>query len=157
MKDEFTKKIFDIMARLKRTGIASMSEADNDIRPSEEMFLLKINMLSEDESVKVNDLVNTLKFAPSTVSTILKSLEDNNYIIREVNKDNRREVYVKITNKGRIRVDKARKQHLTMINDLISYLGEDDACKLIEILEKTACFFEKRKEMRGKTNYDEID
>lgn len=141
---EFAKRIFDIIARLKRSDIHSSSDTEGDIRPSEEMFLIKIDMLSSNHNVKVNDLVNLLKFAPSTVSTILKALEDNGYIIREINKDNRREVFVYLTDKGKSRLDSAKKHHFDMVSDLISYLGEDDAVKLIEILEKTTCFFEER-------------
>jgi DNA-binding MarR family transcriptional regulator len=154
---EFTKKIFDIIHRLKRAGINQVDEVDNDIRPSEEMFLINIGMISKNSKVKVNDLVGNLKFAPSTISTILKSLEDNGYIIREINEYNRREVFVKMTDKGRLRLESAKERHFKLVSDLIDYLGEDDARKLIEILEKTTCFFEKRKEMRGKTNNDEVN
>ena len=145
---EFTKKIFNIIGRLKRADIMNVNGSDNDIRPSEEMFLLKINMLSgnKDVSVRVNDLVNILKFAPSTVSTILKALEDTGYITRDTNKDNRREVLVKITDKGKLRLEAAKKHHFDMVSNLITYLGEEDAQKLIEILEKTTCFFEDRKQ-----------
>jgi DNA-binding MarR family transcriptional regulator len=150
---EFTKKVFEIISRFKHADVNLMDEADNDIRPSEEMLLIKINMLSDEYNVKVNDIVNTLKFAPSTVSTILKALEDNGYVIREVNKDNRREVFVKITDKGKLRLETAKKRHFNTVRELINYLGEDDATKLIEILERTAIFFEEKKKER-ENNHD---
>lgn len=143
--EEFTKKIFNIVGRLKRSDIMNINNSNNDLRPSEEMFLLKINMLSDNNDVKVNDLVNNLRFAPSTVSTILKTLEDNGYVVRSVNEDNRREVLVKVTSKGKNKLETTKKMHFDMVSDLITYLGENDARKLIEILEKTTCFFEMRK------------
>lgn len=156
---EFTKKIFNIIGRLKRADIMNPNCEDSDMRPSEVMFLLKIHMLSnnKDVNVKVSDLVNILKFAPSTVSTILKALEDNGYITRDINKDNRREVLVKITDKGRIRIEAAKQYHFNTVSDLITHLGEEDAKKLIEILEKTTCFFEERKQNGRENNNDKIN
>lgn len=147
---EFTKRIFDIISRLKRSDVHAVGDMENDIRPSEEMFLIKIDMLSIKHNVKINDLVNMSKFAPSTISTILKALEDKGYVTREVNKDNRREVFVKIKDSGKLKLEAAKKRHFDMVSDLISYLGEEDARKLIEILEKTTCFFENKKSGREK-------
>ncbi len=148
---EFTKKLFDIINRLKR-ALVNPTYHSNDIRPSEEMFLIKINMLSNGSNVKVNDLVNMLKLAPSTVSTILKSLEDKGYITREVNKDNRREVFVKLTSAGNMRLEDAYEYHFNMVSELISYLGEEDASKFVEIFERTTLFFEMKKNERENKN-----
>ena len=144
---EFTKQIFDILARLKKAGIHG-GTCEEDIRPSEEMFLVKIDMMGK-ESVKVNDLVNKLKLAPSTISTMLKTLEEFDYIAREKNLDNGREVIVYITPKGKIRLEKAKKNHFDMVRSLIVYLGEKDAQKLVEILNKTVIFFENEKTDKG--------
>jgi len=150
--DEVTKRLFNIIGRLKRANIHSISDVDNDIRPSEEMFLIKIDIFSLGHRVKVSDLINLLNFAPSTVSTILKVLESKGYITREINKENRREVFVEITNKGKSRLEIAKKYHFDTVSDLISYLGEEDGTKLIDILEKTTCFFENRKNERENNN-----
>jgi len=144
---EFTKQIFDIIARLKKAGIHGGS-CDNDLRPSEEMFLVKIDIMGRD-SVKVNDLVNQLKLAPSTISTMLKTLEELEYIDREKNLDNGREVIVYITPKGKTRLEKAKQNHFDKVRSLIVFLGEKDARKLVEILNKTVIFFESKKEDRG--------
>ena len=152
--EELIKQVFDIISRLKRANMALHNEADDDIRPSEEMFIVKIDMLSKDNIAKVSDLVNVLRLAPSTVSTILKSLEDNGYVIREKSNDNRREVYVSLTDKGKERLNIAKKLHFEMIDELFSYLGKDDALKLIEILDKTAGFLEYKKKIKEKSNND---
>lgn len=156
---EFTKRIFNIIDRLKHLDIMNPNSSDDDIRPSEGMFLVKIDMLSNGDgsSVKVSDLVNKVKFAPSTVSTILKVLEDKGYITRDINQENRREVLVKVTDKGKTKLEFSKKYHFKMVSDLITYLGEDDARKLIQILERTTCFFEEKKQMKGKDNNDKIN
>jgi DNA-binding MarR family transcriptional regulator len=151
--EKLTRQLFDIIAKLKRSGSNFNNAVNDDIRPSEEMFLIKINMLSNNSKTKVSDLVNTLRFAPSTVSTILKALESNEYIIRWKDENNRREVYVSLTDKGFLRLEKAREYHYKLVSDYISYLGYDDTMRLIEILEKTNLFFEKKKNER-KNNDD---
>lgn len=143
----YTKQIFDIIARLKKASFHGES-CNEDLRPSEEMFLFKIDMMGKD-SVKVNDLVDQLKLAPSTISTMLKKLEESNYIVRKKNLDNGREVLVFITNEGKIRLEKAKKNHFEMVKSLIVFLGENDAQKMVEILNKTVMFFEKNKADKG--------
>lgn len=143
---EYTKQLFDIIARLKKAGF--QSACDEDLRPSEEMFLVKIDMMGKD-GVKINDLVNKLKLAPSTISTMLKALEELDYIAREKNLDNGREVIVYITEKGTVRLEKAKQNHFDMVKSLINFLGDKDAAKLVEILNKTVIFFENKKTDRG--------
>lgn len=151
--DEYTKKIFDLIARLKRTQVHSDNNSNNDLRRSEELFLINIDLLSTNNAIKITDLISSLKFAPSTISTFLKSLEDSGHIIRETNKENRREVLVNITKKGQEKIEVAKARHINIVKELTTYLGNNDADKLIDILEKTVLFFEKRKENeRGSKN-----
>lgn len=154
----YTKNIFDIIAKLKRVGLNNYNpDHYNDIRPSEEMFLIQIEMLSKNKKIKITDIINNLKFAPSTISTFLKALEDNKYITREINNDNRREVFVIITDKGLKRITKSKKSHFDTVNDLINYLGKEDTEKLIAILDKTVLFLETKKQKEGKNNNDKIN
>ena len=150
--DEFTKKIFDLIARLKRTQVHPENNSSNDLRRSEELFLINMDLLATNNSIKITDLINSLKFAPSTISTFLKSLEDSGHIIRETNRENRREVLVYITEKGQQKIAIAKARHVNLIKELTTYLGTNDANKLIEILEKTVIFFEKRKTNESGSN-----
>lgn len=155
--DLFFKKILPLLGRLKKAEPINSNNNIKELRPSEEMFLIKIDMIKDkSKTVKVLDLVNMLNFAPSTVSTILKALEDNNYIIRNTNPDNKREVDIELTKKGNDRIKLLKKQHYEMIKDLREYLGPEDSEKLLDILEKTANFFEIKKQER-ETNHDKAN
>ena len=128
---ELTKRIFNAIEKMKKNKIHD--QLTDDLRPSEEMFLLKIGFL-KCENIKVNDIVTSLCFAPSTVSTMLKSLEAKGYVTRCKNEDKKCEVFVQLTTKGK-----------KLLEELVDYLGTNDAEKLIELIEKISDHFENKK------------
>ena len=147
---QLTKRIFNAIEKMKKNKIHD--RLTEDLRPSEEVFLLKIGFIKTD-LIKVSDIVTTLCFAPSTVSTMLKSLEAKDYVTRCKNEDKKCEVFVKITPKGKALLEEIKKSHFDMVSDLVDYLGEDDANHLIVLIEKISNYFEIKK---GGT-YDKID
>lgn len=139
----------DVMSAFFKVKRIMMKEFDkhfqsDDIKPSESMLLFKIGGFSRDEKVIVTDIVNALGLAPSTVSLTLNSLEDHGYIKRSLNKDNRREIYVSLTDKGKATLEDLKKKHQDLILGLTNFLGKDDTKKLGELLEKMAVFLESK-------------
>jgi DNA-binding MarR family transcriptional regulator len=121
----------------------------SDIKPSEQMLLFKLNHLIKDKKIIVTDIVNILELAPSTVSFTLNSLESNGYIERTLNKDNRREIYVSLTDKGKSILKDIKQRNYHFMGKLINHLGENDAQKLVDLLEKTVLFLEKEEDLKG--------
>lgn len=138
----YAKQILEVMSRFKKNDEGP--KCIKDLRPSEEMFLVKLDMMDCND-IKVSDIITKFNLAPSTVSTVLRTLEDQEYITRDKSDDSKREVVVNISPKGKHILKNAKEQHLELMSSLIGYIGEDDAQKLIEILSKINLFFEDRK------------
>ncbi|ASK61801.1 MarR family transcriptional regulator [Virgibacillus phasianinus] len=62
--------------------------------------MMTLHLLSENEPMRVGDLSDRLKLAPSTVSSILDRLEKNNFVIRCRNKNDRRIVEIYLSKKA---------------------------------------------------------
>lgn len=140
----YTEKIFATFGKFKKFMMNRHHCATElyDITPSEQMLLFRMNKWHK-EKIIVTDIVNILELAPSTVSLTLNSLESKGYIKRTVNKDNRREIYVDLTDKGKKILDKVKIKNRMMVKDLFDYLGEEDSEKLIDLLEKMISFLER--------------
>jgi DNA-binding MarR family transcriptional regulator len=141
--EEVIKEIFSAFLKMKKFVRDNNTLIHNgDIKPSEQILLLKMSQHMKDNKIIINDIVNILELAPPTISLTLNSLEDHGYIERTLNKDNRREIFVSLTNKGKKMLDNIKEKHYHFISKLIDYLGEDDTKNLIFLLNKTTKFLE---------------
>ena len=68
-----------------------------------------IMMIYDNPNCSQDDLVNIYGESKAKIAKSLKKLEDNGYIIRKVNPDNRRKYMLKTTSKGNELVPKLRK------------------------------------------------
>lgn len=68
-----------------------------------------IMMIYDNPNCSQDDLVNIYSESKAKIAKSLKKLEDNGYIIRKVNPDNRRKYMLKTTSKGNELVPKLRK------------------------------------------------
>ena len=77
-----------------------------------------------------------MKSTKGRISAILNSLEKKGFIGREIDKDNRRNIIVTLTDSGREYVTNELKECYKIISHVFEELGEKDSKKFVELTER---------------------
>lgn len=94
----------------------------------------------EGRKVRSGDIAKCGQATPSAVSQTLKSLEEKGLITRQRDKGDSRAVTVHLTENGRAFSARGRELHEQMIDEVLTYLGPEDAEHLVRIVERLVDF-----------------
>ena len=103
----------------------------------ETMLLVR---LSEFDHMLPGDLAVMNKTTPAHIAKTLRSLELKGDIVREINKEDRRKIIVRITPQGLNRVMSVKQAMIQHFSDLLHQLGEHDAKEYVRIIQKITSF-----------------
>lgn len=78
------------------------------------------------------------------IANILKSMEEKGYIIRKKDDNDKRKVFVYITEEGKKWHQENKKRVEEEINNVLNYIGENDTKELLRILNKIAEYNKKK-------------
>lgn len=96
--------------------------------------------------LRVRDLSKIMRVSSPTATQHLNKLEEQGFVRREQSKDDRREVFIVLTDKGFDELEAHRNALDQNIKDLIASIGTENAEALQSLLTKTSdFFFEKEK------------
>lgn len=112
---------------------------------SKRTALLILYKNADNDVVSLSFLREELNLAPSTITSILTSLEEEELIERIIDKSDRRNIFIRILPKGIEYAQKAYTELEGKIADYIDYIGEEDAKILVRLISKTAEYFKERK------------
>ncbi len=117
------------------------------LKSSEIMVLFSIKKLMNPDTpgIKMSDISNALRVASPTITQLINSLETNGFVERTMDKEDRRAVRVKLTDKGEGAIEKASESFYEAFNGLAEFLGEENSNLLADLLSQTFTYFEKRK------------
>ena len=107
---------------------------DQILRGSEQMVLFFLKHEGPSLVTDLGYLRQKLQIAPSTLTPIITNLETRGLVVREVNKDDRRNIKLKLTKKGLQYVNDTYNKFVGYIDGLVNYLGRDKALELLELL-----------------------
>jgi DNA-binding MarR family transcriptional regulator len=79
-----------------------------------------------------------------TVTQLIKGLEANGLIERNIDPEDRRSVGIKLTEKGEMITQQAAAAFEEDTNGLIEYLGEEQSNQLAELLMKAYHYYEEK-------------
>lgn len=99
----------------------------------EESMLLFLYEKTQTEVITPSDLSDELNISTARVATSLNSLENKNYLTREIDKDDRRKIIINLTDEGKKKSIELKENHFVMFNQIISKLGEKDTEELLRI------------------------
>lgn len=94
--------------------------------------------------MKVSDISKLLRVTPPTVTQILKGLEADGLVEREIDPTDRRVAFIKLTKKGELVTVKAREASLADFEGLVEYLGEERSNQLADLLTDVFAYFHER-------------
>lgn len=106
------------------------------------MFLTAIARMEETQNglVKMNDISNFFKVSPPATSQTIRKFETLGYVERVQLENDRRSVYIRLTDKVKQEMQHAQEELNENLVQLITYLGEEDAKELIRIMRKASHF-----------------
>ena len=87
-----------------------------------------------DVLLTATDLCTETKILKSQMNRILTQLEEKNLITRELSSQDRRKVYVRLTNEQSNAYLKQHEQIIKLLDDIIAKLGEEKTLEIIEVL-----------------------
>lgn len=83
-----------------------------------------------------SDLSERLGVTRNTVSSLIRSLEEKEFIARRLDREDRRRFIIELTDAGRERVHEHASRHFGVLNECFGLLNPDEQEKLIELLLK---------------------
>ena len=138
---ELIKKISQVFIQMKKLRLVNLANME-DLTHNQKLLLYILHENSVNGSVLLTDIRKKLKLAPSTVTPIITSLEDAGFIKRNIDKNDRRNIYIEITKKGEEYTNMVHSQINKRINEFVEYMGYKDTNELIKLMEKTIYFFD---------------
>lgn len=110
-----------------------------------EFFVMKCisrSMESNPQGLIVSDLAKMLKNAPPTTSRFLKNLEEKGWVVRRINNEDRRNIDVVLTDKG-----KQMLEHMEAVVDdfmkiIVDRMGDEKIEMLIELFGEITLIME---------------
>jgi DNA-binding MarR family transcriptional regulator len=145
-QEDIVNELLSVLQQIKRGHTGTMPKVP--IRKSEMFTLMSIGSLMKKhpEGIKQGSLSQILNLAPPTVTPMINVLEDNGYIERVGSKEDRRVVFIRLTEMGKTFLDEKEKLFKSNIKALVDYLGEEDSKTFIRLIRKTGDFLSQLKE-----------
>ena len=134
-----SRRLFDAASRMRKQR--QEPPAPEGITPAEMYTIMAVSRLEgEGRKVRSGDIAKCGHATPSAVSQTLKSLEEKGLITRQRDKGDSRAVTVHLTEDGHAFSARGRELHEQMIDEVLTYLGPEDAEHLVRIVERLADF-----------------
>ncbi|NLJ79982.1 MAG: winged helix-turn-helix transcriptional regulator [Firmicutes bacterium] len=117
------------------------------IRHNEMMLLLFLNhnLRPDHLGIQPSKLGKILRLTRPTITSLVNSLEEQGYVARVNDDEDRRAVFVCLTAKGQKLVDENRKEFFRNISEIMEFLGEKDAQELIRLMGRIRVFLKKKR------------
>ena len=129
------RRLFNAAARMRKQR--QEPPTPKGITPAEMYAIMAVSRLEgEGRKVRSGDIAKCGQATPSAVSQTLKSLEEKGLITRQRDKGDSRAVTVHLTEDGRAFSARGRELHEQMIDEVLTYLGPEDAEHLVRIVER---------------------
>ena len=125
--DELKKKIEKLM------GLVSKIRDNGELQ-----IFSTLSYLSKFPDAHPSDMADSLKVTRPNIAANLRNLENKGFIERDVDKANRRQVYVTLTEKGNQYIALCNLQLMYLFASWFKILGDQDTENLFRILEKSS-------------------
>ncbi len=85
-----------------------------------------------------SEISHAMNVSTARIASALNSLEDKGYILRQIDKSDRRKILVEITREGKAAAELYRKTVLETAARMLELLGEDDAKEYVRLTGRLA-------------------
>ncbi|MGF7068396.1 DNA-binding MarR family transcriptional regulator [Priestia megaterium] len=95
-----------------------------------------LKTIHDKKSCIVSDITKVLGLSPGAITIVLNQLEDDELVNRIYKKQNRRSVWVELTEKGEKVVEILQATRVDFWSDLLSHLSEEERGQYFHIMKK---------------------
>ena len=88
------------------------------------------------EGIRQKELAEKAGINASSTSEVVSRLEDDGYLIRTIDENDRRATVLKLTEMGAVRADEIRNEREDFLNEFFSKLTEEEKQTLSDLLDK---------------------
>lgn len=135
-------KVFMGFKKVKSHGFAHCE----GLTHNEKLIMFILHDISKDSKVSLADLRKRMELAPSTITPLIAGLEEKGFIERNIDKEDRRNIYLEISSKGKEHMNHVQKQIKLSLSEYINYMGDTDTKELIRLMSKTTEFYLRKEE-----------
>ncbi len=132
LAERFQAALHDTMHHL---GPKSLFSASLNLTPPQMFMLHAIQM---DDSCTITQLADKMEVKPSAITVMLDRLENRGYVTRERDVKDRRVVFVRMTDSGRVVLNQVRAIYMGMVEACIVQFDEEEFMTLLNSFEKLA-------------------
>lgn len=131
---EFLHAMFRLKSLLS-SELKSTKQNNSAISVPEYVLMKKVTQ-AKNRNVSLTEIREYLVITKPAVSQMLTSLEKRKLITRDIDKDNRRNIVISLTPRGKNIVTSKDKEVAARMNDVISKIGEDKVLEFVKIISK---------------------
>ncbi|MGI5971709.1 MAG: MarR family winged helix-turn-helix transcriptional regulator [Oscillospiraceae bacterium] len=142
MDNSLREQLIHSVFRFRKLNIPLPSELG--LRSSEFFILKQLSVNSEhkDNKTCLSDIHGFLPITKSAVSQALNTLEKKRYILREIDRVDRRKISITLTGDGREAMERTSEYLDAIMEETISRFGEQNARLLTSLLNRLADILE---------------
>jgi len=129
--DDFTR-LWTKMSRDWKLGL------EQALAPLTEGQLNVLELILEAETLKPSDLIQHLSTSPAAITTLLDRMERNELIIRTRDEQDRRVVWINVSEKGKQETERGRLIRSSLISESLDKISEHNQQLLVYLLGKVA-------------------
>ncbi len=125
-----------IISMIKRLNSITLNPLIDEINSSEYGILnivFKMNNEKSNSLVKVSEISKKLNVSTPSVTKVLNSLEKKGFVIREIDKENRRNTFVYLTEKGVEIKEQNDKILAKFIENVYERVGRENIVQFLEL------------------------
>lgn len=134
--NELYGKLFSTMHQFQKLRIGDLFP---EMTKGDCMTLMAIEHFNKEKEtgiLTVSELADKMHSKASSVSRTLKFLEDKGYIERSINKSDRRNTYVRLTEAGTVELKRCEEMMGDFAQAVIQRMDEEDMRRLIAYLDE---------------------
>ena len=107
------------------------------MKKSEYIMLLKVeSTIVQFGTATVSQISEAMNMTNAAASKTIGDLEDNGYIKKKVNKEDKRQVHIELTQKGKDKFLYIKDEIAEFTQSVFDKFGKENADKLLELMEK---------------------
>ncbi|MDR0199297.1 MAG: MarR family winged helix-turn-helix transcriptional regulator [Streptococcaceae bacterium] len=132
---DFSKAASDLMQIVKQATKSEEVQHLNKVGRGEIPILVYLKH-HETDDVTPSDLAEDGQISSARVATLLAGLEDHGLVKREIDKHDRRKIIVKLTGKGRTKLNQQREIMEGRVQKTLEAMGERDTQDFLRTFQK---------------------
>lgn len=142
-----TQKLLEAFVKIKRFHWAGTPIGDLKHSEIFVLFCIKKSKASDIDGIKLSEISKRMKVSNPTTTQVINRLEDNGYVERCTDKEDRRVARITLTPKGEEAINKAQKSFLTFFEGLVNNLGEEKSSELADLLNEVYIYLSEKKNL----------